>query len=235
MKAITLIIFSVLSLSAHAQYFPYIQTHKFELEPYVPRSHGYAAFIASSAFDGSEKVDFISMNGTLFPDIPSAKRTLTAFSSGNWYMVDQERITSATSGSLPDGKYRFEISRKDRPSIQIELNHTNFFLRAADSFQVFDHGELVEAHWQADPQANSFWVFVFPTDTKDILRDLIPVSSVLHLKTSLQMPKAHLPPGEYKFAVRSNRLWEGGTNWGIDAESWGASQTGFRVQSQTHK
>lgn len=198
------------------------------MEPYLIKSRGYAFFISSEQFTGRESVTVTAPAPGILPDIGTASRVLNQYSGKQWYISDQERILSAQGGALQEGEYVFEI-RSDSDISRVIVPYQSSFLDPSQNIQIQDSNLNVNLSWSADPRAHTFWIFVFPADTKNILRDLIAVSSVMHTGNHHQFLKSGLKPGRYKAAIRSNQLWEGGLFWGLQSEAWGISSDEFSV------
>jgi hypothetical protein len=215
-------------VSASAQFVPMIQTHTFQMEPYLKSSQGYAFFIYSNSFSGNETVTVHAPANALLPDIKAPSRVLNQYSSGQWFISDDDRELSATQGPLPEGIYTATIQTSTKSEAISFPYHANFLLPATDiTINIKDSS--IDVSWKADPSASTFWIFVFPVHTTNILKELIPVSSVMHVGSSYQFTPKSVPRGVYKIAIRSNRLWEGGVFWGVDSESWSISNDSFTV------
>lgn len=210
-------------------YYPFVQTHAFQMEPYLKNCRGYAFFIYSAIFSGKEIVTVNSPKDALLPDTKTNDRVLNQYSTGQWYISDNERISSATSGPLTEGAYTFNIQNGAEIST-ISLNYSSSFLSPAKNISLKDLGASIEVSWNPDTKANSFWIFIFPSNTKNILQDLVAVSSVMHLGSHYTFQKASLGAGKYKLAIRSNQLWEDGPYWGFKSEAWAISDVEFTVQ-----
>lgn len=211
-----------------AQFFPMIQTHTMEMEPYLKNCQGYAFFVSSPRFSGKEVVTVTAPENTLLPDIGTRGRVLTQYSGKQWYISDQERIVSAQGGSLAEGTYTISIQTETQTHIA-SVDYEKSFLSVPQNIHLKDLGSHIDLNWTSDPKSNTSWIFAFPVDTKDILNDLIAVSSVMHVGDSYRFEKSVLKPGIYKIAIRSNQLWEGGTFWGIQSEAWAISSQEFVV------
>lgn len=211
-----------------AQFFPMIQTHNMKMAPYLPDSQGYAFFISSSLFTGKEIVTVTAPKNTLLPDTGTNSRVLTQYSGSQWYISDKDRITSAQGGPLSEGDYTFTV--QSEKTYEVVLNHKNAFLSVPQDIRISDLGPSVDVTWISDPRATTSWIFACPTDTKNILKDLIAISSVMHLGDSHSFEKNLLKPGKYKIAIRSNQFWEGGTFWGLQSEAWSISAQEFEVK-----
>lgn len=191
--------FSVVHARSH---FPFVQTHTFQMEPYLKNTQGYALFVVSSEFDGTEIIKVRTPNDVVFPDTQKSERTLSQFSNGMWFISDNERTASAMGGPLPNGVYEYSISNV-KGTQTIAFPHSNFFLQLAKDIQIADMGNKFLFSWKAAPEADTFWVFVFPSATNNILNDLKSVSSVMHQPTWYSLIKSDLKSGTYKVAIRA--------------------------------
>ncbi len=227
MKSLALCIFFWGSVM-FAQFFPMIQTHSFEMEPFLKNTQGYAFFISSPMFSGKEVITVKAPADTLLPDINMKDRVLNQYSERRWHISDQDRVFSAQGGALPEGTYTFEI-KTETEKYTLDFDYKKFFLKPAKNIFVNDLGSNVDITWQSDLNSNTAWPFVFPVSTKNILKDLIAVSSVMHIGNKHNFDKINLKPGRYKVAIRSNKLWERGTFWGFQSEAWAISSQEFIV------
>lgn len=212
-----------------AQFFPMIQTHTMKMEPYLRDSQGYAFFISSLTFSGKEIITITAPENSILPDIGTKSRVLTQYSGKQWYISDQDRIISAQGGPLPLGEYAFSINTEQK-IYEVVLDYKSSFLSVPQNIRLNDLGLYIDLNWVSDPKANTSWIFAFPTDTKNLLTDLIAISSVMHVGDSYRFEKSVLKPGRYKVAIRTNQLWEGGTFWGLQSEAWSISSQEFEVR-----
>lgn len=212
-----------------AKTYPFVQTHTFQMEPYLKNVQGYALFIAADEFTGNESVTVKAPENLLFPDTKTNERVLNQYSGKQWYFSDKDRVISATNGPLPEGKYFFEIAINSDPIETITLNYKNYFLPPVKDIEIQNNGRTITSVWNAPSTADTFWVFVFPSETKDILKDLTPMTSVMHRKNHVTFRCSDLKPGRYKIAIRANEFWEGGTFWGFKSESWAISAEEFTI------
>jgi hypothetical protein len=229
LKLILIGLFFCNSVARAQVYYPFIQTHTFQMEPYLKNCQGYAFFIYSAFFSGKEIITVNSPKDVLFPDTKTNSRALDQYSNGQWYLSDKERLSSATNGPLNEGTYFFNI-QNGAEIATIPLNYLSSFLSPVKNISLSDLGASIDVNWNSDSKANSFWIFIFPSNTKNILQDLIAVSSVMHLGNHYTFQKLSLNPGKYKIAIRSNQFWEGGTYWGFKSEAWAISDAEFTIQ-----
>ncbi len=208
---------------------PFIQTHTFSVEPYLTETQGYAPFIASSDFTGHEKVTFQSKNGSRLPDIETSERQLNEFKNGKWYLSDIDRTRSALGGALRAGTYTFLIEGLKKNILVVDVAYNQHFVQPVSNLIGKDSANSVEVSWDKPPNADSFWVFVIPTDAKNFLNELVPITENKYSKESFELRKDKLPSGVYRFAIRANQMWKHPNLSGFISESWATSSATFRI------
>lgn len=196
---------------------PFIQTHTFNVEPYLPITQGYAPFLVSTSFNGLEKVTFNSINE------PAISYQLNEYSRGKWYLNDEERIRTATGRSLKAGEYEFIIDMSQGQRKKLIFRYEPSFIGCSDeiTFQEFDTGCIVS--WVPPQDADSFWVFFIPSESKNFFEDLIPITENQFKETQVNIDSSKIPSGYYKCVIRTNRAWKHSAINGFLSESWSIS------------
>jgi hypothetical protein len=216
-------------------FYPMVQTHVLDFRPLgLPVKHGYAFFIGSKSFNGKERVTVRTPEGFALPDLNTELRVLSNFQShGMWGQNDEERSLSACNGALKKGTYTFDIESAGAKKISTQLEFTPKYIEPVSGIVIKDTESFAKVNWNRVKNANCYLVCVLAETYKDLLKDLIPVSTALHGNNYIEIEKRSLKPGRYRVAVRANHLWDSGTAfWAIDAESWAISLRKFDVLTE---
>ena len=224
------VIAGMIASSSMANVFPYIQTHYFDLRPLVPVTKGYAFFVDSGMFSGSENIEVFAPSGVLLPDIHKPSRVLHAYDSrGSWYQNDAERVMSATSGELSEGAYSFRIVMSNGSLFETSIWYqpNNFLGLATDIKAYFTPNGLVVFSWNAPLGAESYLVGIIPENSTDPLRDIRIISSREHHSNVFYLKSELLPPGNFFIAIRANRHRPQGFI-GYESESWALSAKSYQ-------
>lgn len=205
---------------------PIIQTHTFNVRPYFPFTQGYAPFLVSTSFDGSEKVTFSSLDTDYSPAI---SYQLNEYSQGKWYLNDKDRFLTATSGPLQTGQYQFAIQKAHAQPKKIVFPYEPHYIECVGGIEFQRSGTELRIEWMPPNDADSFWVFLLPADSKNFLEDLIPITKnqFIGVQTKLDLPK--ISKGPYRCVMRANRMWKHPTIHGFLSESWSISELTFHV------
>lgn len=202
---------------------PFIQTHTFNVGCYLPSSQGYAPFLVSSSFNGLEKITFRSLDPGE-SGAPKISHRLNEYSSGKWYLSNEDRFRTATGGPLKPGRYQFVIQRDHDQPEEIIFRYDPYFIGCSNGivFQRSTAGYRVE--WVPPQEADSFWAFLLPTESKNFLEDLIPITRNQFTETSVALAPTQVSVGRYKCVVRTNRMWNHPAIAGFLSESWAISE-----------
>lgn len=209
--------------------FPFIQTHQFYIDPFMPEAQGYAPFLASDKFSGNEVVRFVSLNSEKFPDIDSSERVLNLYENGKWCLSDSDRLNSATKGPLSDGLYGFIVEYPDKDAVSIEVDFKATYVEPADYISLLAREETLEISWEKPRTSDSFWVFAIPVNANNFFDELISLTSNNYEKTVKILQKKDLPPGEYRIAIRTNRILNAPVK-GYISEAWSLSREVFSIK-----
>ncbi len=211
-----------------SEFFPFIQSHFFDVGPYLKQTQGYAPFIASSKFTGHEQVRIKTSDGSFFPDTGTTERRLNEFSSGQWFLPDHERVVSATSGALKTGKYIFIIESTDA-NTHIEFEHAPHFLDSVRCLNLQKKNDAVEVSWNAPQHADNYWIFAIPCNARSFIEQLKPLTANMITSQINILKMDTLNTGEYQIVVRANRMWRNQFFRGFQSESWTVSTGKFNV------
>ena len=217
-----------MSKATEFEFYPFIQTHTFEVEPFLKRTQGYAPFIASLAFSGKEQVNVVAAAGKRFPDTDLSERRLDEFSNGKWFLSDSDRVASATSGPLERGKYLFRIEGLEGIS-SVEFDFHPQFLEPVNQVNLQDGDEVIKVSWVEPPGADNYWLFAIPANANRFIENLVPVTENLTKGHSAALKKAGLARGTYRIAIRANQMWRRPPFKGFISESWSLSSGEFNV------
>lgn len=208
--------------------YPFIQTHTFNVKPYLDHIQGYAPFIASSVFTGEEDVRLEAPRGFCFPDTGSTERRLNEFANGQWFFSSAERTLSATSGPLPIGKYHYKISSSNGHSI-IEFDYIPYFLEPISKLNISDGDKVLNISWEEPANADNYWIFAIMDGADQFFKNLVPLSENMFVGNKLTPEKSNLKSGIYRIAVRANQMWTHKHFRGFVSESWKLSDDKFNV------
>lgn len=202
---------------------PIIQTHTFDVEPYLPFMQGYAPFLISSSFDGSEEITFETFESML--ENPVLIHRLSEYRSGKWYLTESERIKAACGGILKPGNYQFAIRRPNKPVQNIFIKHDPYFIEPSREIKFQAFKAEFEIEWSASKEADNFWIFLLPHESRNFLNDLIPVTERQYKETRVILDPQNFPRGGYRIVVRTNRMWDHPSISGFLSEAWSISET----------
>ena len=202
--------------------FPYIQTHYFDLRPMGRVFKGYALFVSSGSFNGSEEIEVQAP--ALFPDILLNRRSLKSFEKkGEWSQSNPERIKSAMGGALTAGEYLFRVKSKAK-NCEMKLLFIDSYLEPAKKISANVAGDTIEISWTPSRQAESFLVGLLPF-SGEFPKDLFIISHPDHRGNSFKLRRDLFPRGKYWILVRSNEHLPSNLDVGYMRESWGVSET----------
>jgi hypothetical protein len=206
-----------------APIFAFIQLHHFLLPQFAMEKDGYAFFVHSVGFSGNESVQICAEKPLPYVNEPCLK--LDAYDrEGRWLQSDAFRVKTAMSSLPESGKLRVLVDGNEVSLIDFDPKKS---LSSAHDFSFERESKGVRLRWESVSSASTYWLFYAPADAADVLKSVRPLTSVMHSLNEAFVSYDALPEVPVRFLVRANRIWEGGTFWGFDAESWGASEFVF--------